>query len=565
MFATEARAEGRTHELVRAQAKAGNFPCDETVIASLSAYAESLLRWNARINLTAARSIEVSGRRSFSRRVRAGAEARPAGTRGRRRQRRRPARDPARAAARTADGRAGRADREEGGVPADRDPRARRSATASRSEWPAARPSHRRWPLTGRWPSTSRSRVRRWRRRSGWRWARAWSGPEAVCLRSPPPTPFPSSPTGTFTSAAAAPSSRSSPRETVPRGTLDRRHLTLRSFSAMLEAELEALAAIDRRRACPEAAGLSRVHPDLGGRSMVSFCSNDYLGLASHPALAKAAAAAAARDGSGASASRLVSGDLPAHRTLESALAAFLGRPAALTFPSGYQTNVGVLTALCGSGRPHRVRRPQPRQPGGRLPPIPGAGRDLPPRRRPGRPQAAGRRRPVPAPPPGDRIAVQHGRRRRPAGRSGRSRRRHRQHPHRGRGPRLGVLGPGGRGLCASSGSCRTSSIGTLGKAVGSAGGFASGVPALRDLLVNRARTFIFTTALPPPAAAAAEAVSGCLPGPRATVAAASSPSTGTLSARRCSAAAQWRRPNRADRARPSRKREPGGWPSPPR
>ena len=57
---------------------------------------------------------------------------------------------------------------------------------------------------------------------------------------------------------------------------------------------------------------------------------------------------AAARDGSGASASRLVSGDLPAHRTLESALAAFLDRPAALTFPSGYQTNIGVLTALAG-------------------------------------------------------------------------------------------------------------------------------------------------------------------------------------------------------------------------
>src|SRR5437763_9860453 len=79
---------------------------------------------------------------------------------------------------------------------------------------------------------------------------------------------------------------------------------------------------------------------------MLSFCSNDYLGLASHPSLAMAAATAAARDGYGASASRLVSGDLPAHRSLESALAAFLDRPAALTFPSGYQTNLGVLTAL---------------------------------------------------------------------------------------------------------------------------------------------------------------------------------------------------------------------------
>jgi 16S rRNA (guanine(527)-N(7))-methyltransferase RsmG len=59
MFATEAPAAGGTHELVRRQAEAARFPCDDAVLASLSAYAESLLRWNARINLTAARSIAV--------------------------------------------------------------------------------------------------------------------------------------------------------------------------------------------------------------------------------------------------------------------------------------------------------------------------------------------------------------------------------------------------------------------------------------------------------------------------------------------------------------------------
>jgi 16S rRNA (guanine(527)-N(7))-methyltransferase RsmG len=59
MFATEAPPQGRTHELVRAQADAAKFPCDEGAVASLSAYAESLLRWNARINLTAARSAAV--------------------------------------------------------------------------------------------------------------------------------------------------------------------------------------------------------------------------------------------------------------------------------------------------------------------------------------------------------------------------------------------------------------------------------------------------------------------------------------------------------------------------
>src|SRR4051812_42712471 len=59
MFATEAPPEGRTHELVRAQAEAAKFPCDDGAVASLSAYAESLLRWNERINLTAARSAAV--------------------------------------------------------------------------------------------------------------------------------------------------------------------------------------------------------------------------------------------------------------------------------------------------------------------------------------------------------------------------------------------------------------------------------------------------------------------------------------------------------------------------
>src|SRR4029078_11985030 len=57
---------------------------------------------------------------------------------------------------------------------------------------------------------------------------------------------------------------------------------------------------------------------------------------------------AAAREGFGASASRLVSGDLPALRRLESTLAAFVDRPTALVFPSVYPTNVGVLSALAG-------------------------------------------------------------------------------------------------------------------------------------------------------------------------------------------------------------------------
>src|SRR6185503_10992579 len=78
----------------------------------------------------------------------------------------------------------------------------------------------------------------------------------------------------------------------------------------------------------------------------------------------------------------------------------------------------------------------------------------------------------------------------------------------------LGTLGPDGRGLCAAAGIAPDVLIGTLGKALGAAGGFAAGVPKLRDLLVNRARTFIFTTALPPPVAAAAHAALELCAGP---------------------------------------------------
>jgi hypothetical protein len=68
----------------------------------------------------------------------------------------------------------------------------------------------------------------------------------------------------------------------------------------------------------------------------------------------------------------------------------------------------------------------------------------------------------------------------------------------------LGVLGPGGRGLCHEAGVRPDILVGTLGKAFGAAGGFAAGSATLRKYLVNRSRTFIFTTAPPPPLAAAA-------------------------------------------------------------
>jgi len=82
------------------------------------------------------------------------------------------------------------------------------------------------------------------------------------------------------------------------------------------------------------------------GKPQLSFCSNDYLGLANHPALIKAMQAGAERYGVGSGASHLVSGHSHAHHALEEALAEFTQRPRALLFSSGYMANLGVISAL---------------------------------------------------------------------------------------------------------------------------------------------------------------------------------------------------------------------------
>jgi 8-amino-7-oxononanoate synthase len=86
------------------------------------------------------------------------------------------------------------------------------------------------------------------------------------------------------------------------------------------------------------------------GRELLAFCSNDYLGLASHPALVEAAREGAARFGVGAGASHLVTGHHAAHHRLERELAEFTGLPRALLFSTGYMANLGVVSALLGRG-----------------------------------------------------------------------------------------------------------------------------------------------------------------------------------------------------------------------
>jgi 8-amino-7-oxononanoate synthase len=86
------------------------------------------------------------------------------------------------------------------------------------------------------------------------------------------------------------------------------------------------------------------------GRELLDLSSNDYLGLASHPALAEAAARAARASGTGGRASRLIVGDDPAYHELEGRLAEHKGADAALVLGSGYAANVGVIPALAGPG-----------------------------------------------------------------------------------------------------------------------------------------------------------------------------------------------------------------------
>jgi 8-amino-7-oxononanoate synthase len=88
----------------------------------------------------------------------------------------------------------------------------------------------------------------------------------------------------------------------------------------------------------------------LEGGAVVSFASNDYLGLSAHPAVVAAAQSALSRWGAGSGASRLVTGSRPIHSELEQALAAWKGTAAAVTFPTGFAANLGVLSALGGPG-----------------------------------------------------------------------------------------------------------------------------------------------------------------------------------------------------------------------
>ena len=241
----------------------------------------------------------------------------------------------------------------------------------------------------------------------------------------------------------------------------------------------------------------------VGGR--ISFASNDYLGLACDPRLAAAAAEAAQRWGTGAGASRLVTGGTSLHRELEVALARWKGTEDAVVFSSGYLANLGAVAALAGAGDAvfsdalnHASIIDACRLSGATVRVYPH--RDTAALERLLATTAARRRLIVTDgvfSMDGDAadlpdlldVAEQHDAMVLVDDAHG-----------------CGVVGPDGRGTAAAQRCSERPqlTVGTLSKAFGAAGGYVSGPAHVCDLLRNRARSFVFDTAGAPPTVAAA-------------------------------------------------------------
>jgi 8-amino-7-oxononanoate synthase len=245
----------------------------------------------------------------------------------------------------------------------------------------------------------------------------------------------------------------------------------------------------------------------LDGRPVLLLCSNNYLGLADHPRLRRAAADTALRLGTSAGASRLISGSMSIHAELESRLAEFKGTEAALLFGSGYLANSGAIAALARRGEVvfsdelnHASIIDGCRLAGAETFVYRHADTD---HLDWGLRRAAGRAALIVT----DGVFSMDGDVAPLAALADLSRR---------HGCRLlvdeahatGCLGPGGRGSVAAAGLSGEVDVvvGTLGKALGGYGAYVCGSRELVDYLVNSARPFIFSTAPPPPAVAAARA-----------------------------------------------------------
>ncbi len=124
----------------------------------------------------------------------------------------------------------------------------------------------------------------------------------------------------------------------------------MESLDRFAQEKLDALDARRLRRTVTETAPEGPVRVRRGARELISFCSNDYLNLAHHPAVKRAAMEATERWGAGSGASRLVTGSHPLFAALEDRLATLKGTEAACVFGSGYLANLGIVPSLAGRG-----------------------------------------------------------------------------------------------------------------------------------------------------------------------------------------------------------------------
>ena len=251
---------------------------------------------------------------------------------------------------------------------------------------------------------------------------------------------------------------------------------------------------------------------ELDGREVLLLCSNDYLGLAEHPTVAAAALDAVERWGTGAGASRLVSGNMEPHERLERRLAAFHGSESALLFGSGYLANTGIIAALARRGDVvfsdelnHASIIDGCRLAGAET--FVYRHRDLEHLAwalcaQPGRAGLI----------VSDGLFSMDGDVAQLGGLAALARK-HGAKLMVDDAHAVGALGPGGRGTVAAAGLAGEVDVlvGTLGKSLGSYGAYACVSRELRELLVNTARTLIFSTGLPPMCAAAAEAALGVI------------------------------------------------------
>lgn len=301
--------------------------------------------------------------------------------------------------------------------------------------------------------------------------------------------------------------------------TLNQNSFPVPALDIVLAEQLATLARQGLRRELRRVASPQGPHVRVDGRELRNFSSNDYLGLANHPVIVEAAIRATRDYGAGSGASRLICGNLTPHHEAEEALAAFKGTAAALIFSSGYSAALGVIPALVGPEDVvivdkliHACCVDAARLSGAKLRVF--AHNDLNDLEQilqwaTGRAELGrilivtesvfsmdGDLAPLK---PLVELKEKYG-----------------AWLMLDEAHATGCFGANRRGLAEAAGVSSQVDIqfGTLGKAIGAAGGYVAGSRTLVDYLVNRARSFIFSTAPGPAAAGAARAGIELVQGP---------------------------------------------------